>query len=205
MPATPVTCIVADDHPAILDAVCRFLGDEPGIDLRGSSRDGTLALELIEQLRPRIAVLDVRMPGIDGIEIAVKLAASASHTSVILYTAEPARSVLLASVDAGIRGLVLKGSPLEHLARAVRVVADGGSHVDPALASVMVGSDVSARIPSLTKRERGVLRLLGEGMRDEQVGRTLSISPLTVRADVDHSMAKLGCTTRMQAVAALLG
>jgi DNA-binding NarL/FixJ family response regulator len=144
------------------------------------------------------------MPGIDGIEIAVKLAASSALTAVIHYTAEPARSILLASVDAGVRGLVLKGSPLQDLARAIRVVAEGGSYIDAALAFVLAGPDAGERILSLTKRERGVLRLLGEGMRDEQVGRTLSISPLTVRADVLHSMTKLGCATRTEAVAAVL-
>jgi DNA-binding NarL/FixJ family response regulator len=202
--AGPVRCVVADDHPAILDAVSRFLEAERGFQLLGSAGDGEGALQLIEELAPDIALLDIRMPGFGGIEIASKLAAADSATSVVLFTAFPERALLLAALDVGVRGFILKEAPLDELARALRIVVSGGSYIDASLASVLAGPAANERMLTLTKRERDVLRLLAEGMRDEQAGRTLSISPLTVRTHVQHAMAKLSCDTRTQAVAVAL-
>jgi two-component system response regulator DesR len=203
--STAIRIIVADDHPAILDAVTRFLGSERGFELVGRAGDGQAALQLIEEAKPEIALLDIRMPGLGGIDIAAKLAAKSScTTSVVLYTAYPERALLLASLDAGVRGFILKEAPLEELLRALRIVAGGGSYIDAALAGVLAGPGSNERMLTLTKRERDVLRLLAEGMRDEQAGRTLSISPLTVRTHVQHAMAKLKCDTRTQAVAVAL-
>jgi two-component system, NarL family, response regulator DesR len=202
--STVIRCVVADDHPAILDAVSRFLESESGFDLVGRANDGERVLKLIDEHAPEIALLDIRMPGIGGIDIAAKLAASRSSTSVVLYTAYPERALLLAALDAGVRGFILKEAPLDELLRAIRIVAAGGSYIDAALAGVLAGPAATERMLSLTKRERDVLRLLAEGMRDEQAGRTLSISPLTVRTHVQHAMAKLKCDTRTQAVAVAL-
>jgi DNA-binding NarL/FixJ family response regulator len=201
---TSIRCIVADDHPAILDAVSRFLEGEAGFELLGRAGDGQGALRLIEEHEPQIALLDIRMPGIGGIDIAAKLAAAASPVSVVLFTAYPERALLLAALDVGVRGFILKEAPLEELLRAIRIVAGGGSYIDPSLAGVLAGPAANERMLTLTKRERDVLRLLSEGMRDEQAGRTLSISPLTVRTHVQHAMAKLKCDTRTQAVAVAL-
>ena len=203
--STAIRLVVADDHPAILDAVTRFLEGERGFELIGRAGDGETALELIEELKPEIALLDIRMPRLGGIDIAAKLAKkSSSSTSVVLYTAYPERALLLAALDAGVRGFILKEAPLDELVRALRIVAGGGSYIDAALASVLAGPGADERMLTLTKRERDVLRLLAEGMRDEQAGRTLSISPLTVRTHVQHAMAKLKCDTRTQAVAVAL-
>ena len=201
---TTIRCIVADDHPAILDAVSRFLEGEAGFELAGRAADGEGALRLIEEQNPQIALLDIRMPGIGGIDIAAKLTAASSPVSVVLFTAYPERALLLAALDVGVRGFILKEAPLDELLRAIRIVAGGGSYIDPSLAGVLAGPAANERMLTLTKRERDVLRLLSEGMRDEQAGRTLSISPLTVRTHVQHAMAKLKCDTRTQAVAVAL-
>jgi DNA-binding NarL/FixJ family response regulator len=202
--STVIRCVVADDHPAILDAVSRFLESERGFELVGRANDGESVLRLIDEEKPEIALLDIRMPGIGGIDIAAKLAVEKSPTSVVLYTAYPERALLLAALDAGVRGFILKEAPLDELLRAIRIVAGGGSYIDAALAGVLAGPATTERMLTLTKRERDVLRLLAEGMRDEQAGRTLSISPLTVRTHVQHAMAKLKCETRTQAVAVAL-
>ena len=170
----------------------------------GRANDGERVLQLIDEHAPQIALLDIRMPGIGGIDIAAKLASKHSETAVVLYTAYPERALLLAALDAGVRGFILKEAPLDELLRAIRIVAGGGSYIDAALAGVLAGPAATERMLTLTKRERDVLRLLAEGMRDEQAGRTLSISPLTVRTHVQHAMAKLKCDTRTQAVAVAL-
>src|SRR6185436_16127961 len=116
-----------------------FLEGERGFELAGRAGDGERALQLIEELAPDIALLDIRMPGFGGIEIAAKLAAQASTTSVVLFTAYPERALLLAALDVGVRGFILKEAPLDELARALRIVVGGGSYIDASLASVLAG------------------------------------------------------------------
>jgi DNA-binding NarL/FixJ family response regulator len=202
--ATTYRVVVADDHPAILDAVSRFVESERGFELAGRAGDGETALQLIRELEPELALLDIRMPGMGGIDVATALTRPPSPTAVVLYTAYPERALLLAALDAGVRGFILKEAPLDELARALRIVAGGGNYIDAALAGLLAGPAVDERMNSLTKRERDVLRLLAEGMRDEQAGRKLAISPLTVRTHVQHAMEKLKCDTRTQAVAVAL-
>lgn len=198
-----VRCVVADDHPAIVDAVARFLETE-GIEVVGAATDGAEALARIEELAPEVAVLDVQMPGLGGIEVARLLATAGSPTGAILYTGYPERALVVEAIDAGARGFVLKESPLADLARAIELVAEGRTYVDPVLASVLAGPDAAVRVPGLTKRERQVLRLLADGMRNEDAAKELSISPLTVRTHIEKAMEKLEADTRTQAVATAL-
>jgi DNA-binding NarL/FixJ family response regulator len=204
MVAMPFRCLVADDHPAIVDAISRFLEQAEEVDLVGRARDGQQALRLITELAPDVAVLDVRMPAISGIEIARQLCSEGSSTMVILYTADADRSVVLEALDAGAQGFLLKEAPLDDLIRAIEMVCAGGTYVDPALTGLLASPLATERLPTLTKREREVLRLLADGMRNEQVALELSISPHTVRTYVKKAMDKLEADTRTQAVASAL-
>lgn len=196
--------LVADDHPAILDAVARYVGDEDGIELIGRASNGQEALRMIADRRPDVAILDIRMPGLGGIEILRELASAEFSPAVILYTGFPERSLLLESLDAGARGFLRKEAPLSDLMRAIRIVAGGGTYIDPELAGVLASPLATDRLHTLTKREREILRLLADGMRNEEVGRVLTISPLTVRTHVKHAMEKLEADTRTQAVASAM-
>jgi DNA-binding NarL/FixJ family response regulator len=200
----PIRCVVFDDHPAIVDAVARFLAGEDGLEIVGTAGDGIAALACIEENRPEVAVVDVHMPGMTGIELARRVSTDMPATSVILYTGFAERALVVEAIDAGAKGFVLKESPLPDLVRAIRLVAEGRTYVDAVLASVLAGPDVTARIPGLTKREREVLRLLADGMRNEDAARELSISPLTIRTHVEKAMTKLEADTRTQAVATAL-
>jgi DNA-binding NarL/FixJ family response regulator len=184
--------------------VSRFLEEVDDVELVGQAVDGGHALQLIQDLAPEVAVLDIRMPEPNGIEIARRLSQAGSETAVILYTAGGDRPVLLEALDAGARGFLLKEAPLDDLARAIRIVAGGGTYVDPALAGLLAGPQAAERLHTLTKREREVLRLLADGMRNIQVAEVLSISPLTVRSHVKKAMDKLEADTRTQAVARAL-
>jgi len=199
-----IRLLVADDHPAILDAVAQFIAEEEDIELVARAADGEQALRLIETRQPDVAVLDIRMPKLGGIEILRKLAEAKNALPVILFTGYPERGLLLECLDVGARGFVLKESPLADLMRAVTIVAHGGTYIDPVLAGVLAGPQVAERLPVLTKREREVLRLLSDGMRNEQVASELLISPLTVRSHVKNAMEKLEADTRTQAVASAL-
>jgi DNA-binding NarL/FixJ family response regulator len=199
-----ITCVIADDHPAILDAVRRALADA-GIEVVGEALDGDEAMQLVEEHGPTVALIDVKMgPGVNGIEVTRRIRRSSPETAAVLYTSYGDRSLLVEALDAGARGYVLKGAPLEELVRAVRHVAGGGSYVDGALVPALSGAAALDHAPQLTERERDVLRLLAEGLRNEEIGRRLYISPETVKAHVAKAMRKLDADTRTQAVAEAL-
>ena len=195
--------LVADDHPAVVEAVADVLA-EHGIEIAGRARDGNDAVEQIELQKPTVAILDLRMPGQSGIEVARIVGRSAPDTAVILYTAFGDRALLTEALDAGARGFVLKEAPLAEVVRAVELVASGRTYVDPVLAGVLSSSAATDKMLNLTQRERDVLRLLADGMTNEEIGKSLFISPETVRTHVRKAMAKLDADTRTQAVATAL-
>lgn len=198
----PITCVIADDHPAMLTAVADVL-ERNGVVIVGRASDGQEALGQIEATQPRVALVDIRMPRLSGIEVAKQAAAVAPNTSIVFYTAYGDRALLSEALDVGARGFVLKEAPLPDLVRAVERVAAGEAYVDPVLAGVLVSAQ-SDTIPTLTQREREVLRLLADGHANEEIGKRLFISPETVRTHVRKAMAKLEADTRTQAVAIAL-
>jgi DNA-binding NarL/FixJ family response regulator len=175
-----------------------------GIEIVGRAADGEDALAQIEATKPRVAVVDVRMPRLSGLELAKRASVSSPDTVVVLYTAYGDRALLSEALDAGVRGFVLKEAPLSDLVRAVERVAAGDAYVDPVLAGVLVSSQATDSLPSLTQRERDVLRLLADGLSNDEIGKRLFISPETVRTHVRKAMAKLEADTRTQAVATAL-
>ncbi len=199
----PVTCVVADDHPAVLEAVAEFLV-QGGIEVLARARDGEEALEKIEQRKPQVALVDVRMPKLGGIEVARRAQRAAPETSILLYTGYGDRALLTEALDAGVRGFVLKEAPMDDLLRAIQSVATGGTYVDPVLAGTLAAHSVGNKLPELTQRERDVLRLLADGLANEEIGKRLFISAETVRTHIRKAMGKLDADTRTQAVAQAL-
>ena len=198
-----VTCVVADDHPAMLTAVAETLGRN-GFEIVGTARDGGEALTMIETERPDIAVVDVRMPRLSGIEVASQAATTAPDTAIVLYTAFGDQALLSEALEVGVRGFVLKEAPLADLVRAVQRVSAGEAYIDPVLAGALVSGQLGAPVPTLTQREREVLRLLADGLSNDEIGKSLGISPETVRTHVRKAMAKLEADTRTHAVATAL-
>jgi len=198
-----ITCVVADDHPAVLEAVAEFLV-QGGIEVVARARDGADALEKIEQRKPLVALVDVRMPKLGGIELTRRAQRSVPETSILLYTGYGDRALLTEALDAGVRGFVLKEAPMDDLLRALQSVASGGTYVDPVLAGTLAASSIGNKLPQLTQRERDVLRLLADGLANEEIGKRLFISAETVRTHVRKAMDKLDADTRTQAVARAL-
>jgi DNA-binding NarL/FixJ family response regulator len=200
--AASPTCVVADDHPPVLESVSRYL-DTQGFRVIGRASTGDEALALIESQRPGVAVLDLRMPGLPGASVIRRAARTTPQSSCLVYSGFGDAAHLNEVLDAGARGYVLKEAPLDTLVRALGTVAGGGMYVDPALADVLIRA-LPARDLGLTPRERDVLRLLADGHSNESIGRELFISPDTARTQLGTAMAKLGVSTRTQAVAAAL-
>ncbi len=195
-----IRCVLADDHPAVLDSLSSFL-KKHGFDVVALARDGNQALAAIEEKRPQVALVDLKMPGLSGIEVARCAARASPETGVILYTGIGDREHLTEALDAGAQGFLLKEAPLEDLVRAIETVASGGVYVDSVLAGVIATAEGARQSPKLTQREREILRLLADGLRNEEIGKQLFISPETVRTHLRKATQKLNADTRTQAVA----
>ena len=200
--AAKPTCVVADDHPPVLESVSRFLGQQ-GFRVVGRARNGEEAVALVESQRPSVAVLDLRMPLVAGTAVIRQVARTTPQCSCVVYTGFGDGALLTEALDAGARGFVLKDAPLDELVRALETVGTGGMYIDPALADILIRSSPSREL-GLTARERDVLRLLADGHSNESIGRELFISPDTARTQLGAAMAKLGVSTRTQAVATAL-
>ena len=201
--ADHTTVVVADDHPALRAAVTATLSAH-GINVAGEAADGEEALAAIETHRPQVAVLDANMPRLGGIDVAARVQRTVPETALLLYTGYGNRALLVEALEVGIRGFVLKEAPLNELVRAVEVVAGGGTYVDPLLAGSLINAKLDTALPELTQRERQVLRLLADGLSNDEIGKRLFISPDTVRSNVQKAMGKLDANTRTQAVATAL-
>ena len=198
-----ITCVVADDHPPILDCLTRYLA-AAGFDVLATAPDGARALEAVTSLGPVVCIADVRMPKLDGLELAREIAKVAPQTAVLLYSGVSDRGLASEALDAGAHGFALKDAPLEDLGRAIDTVASGGLYIDPVLAAALASNRRTDTHKALSEREREVLRMLAEGGSYAEIGSTLYLSPDTIRAHSQRAMAKLGARTRTQAVAVAL-
>jgi DNA-binding NarL/FixJ family response regulator len=194
---------VADDHPAVARAMSEVLA-ESGIQITAQARNGEEALAAIQRLQPNVALLDVRMPRMSGLEVARASARLAPKTAIILYTGYGEQALLTEALDAGVHGFVSKDAPLTEIVRAVQLVAEGRTYVDPVLAGVISHSNGVGKVSQLTQREREVLRMLAGGHSNAVIGKALFISPETVRSHVRKAMGKLDAATRTEAVAIAL-
>ena len=197
----PLRCLLADDHPALVVAVSDFLA-ENGFIVVGPASNGEQAVEFAESEQPQLAVVDYRMPGLDGRELLTRLQAAVPGIKVLVYTAEASAAIVHEALARGAAGIVLKDAPLADLVRALHTVEAGRTYVDPALATAAMGAAATA--PTLTAREREVLSLLSSGQSHEEIGGVLGIGTETVRTHLRKACDKLGASTRTQAVATAL-
>jgi DNA-binding NarL/FixJ family response regulator len=198
-----ITLVVADDHPPILDCLTRYLA-VAGFDVLGAAPDGVRALEAVTSLGPVVCIADVRMPKLDGLELAREIARVAPQTAVLLYSGVSDRGLVSDALDAGARGFALKDAPLEDLGRAIDIVAAGELYIDPVLGAALASNRRADTHKALSEREREVLRMLAEGGSYADIGSTLYLSPDTIRSHAQRAMTKLGARTRTQAVAVAL-
>ena len=197
-----ITVLLADDHEVVREGLRLALLRSPHIRVVGEAADGETAVSLAERRRPDVIVMDLRMPGMDGIEATEEIVRNVPDAKVLIFTAYSERALLQRGLESGARGYILKEAPHETLLRAIEKVAGGETFVDPALMSALTksrdGSDV------LTAREREILQLLADGMSNADVAARLFISQETVKSHVRHILTKLEADTRTQAVAIAL-
>ncbi len=206
MPA-PLRVLMADDHPIVLAGMKALVTADAGLDLVGEARDGRIALQLAKDLQPDIAVLDIGMPGLNGLEVALTLRTEAPDIRVIILTVHEDRAYLRQLLEAGVAAFLLKRSAAEELVRAIHAVAEGGLYLDPAIAGKVVGAAARSTPNSplgapaeLSERETEVLRLLAEGHTSKEISSRLTISVKTVETYKARAMDKLGFKTRVDVV-----
>ena len=196
-----ITCLIADDHEVVREGVRLSLSRAPHIRVVGEASDGATAVALAERRRPNVVIMDVRMPGMDGLEATRVLSNRLPSTSVLMFTAYGERSLLARGLESGAKGYILKESHHQSLLRAIERVASGEGYVDPALMPDFLSRE---REEMLTPREREILQLLADGMSNADVASRLFISQETVKSHVRHILAKLEADTRTHAVAIAL-
>jgi DNA-binding NarL/FixJ family response regulator len=180
-----------------------MFGGVDDLELIGSAETGEEALEAIERLQPEVVIMDVRLPGIDGISAVKRMAQAAPSVKTLMFSAYGDKRLLSDAISAGARGYVMKGSPPEDLLRAIRTVTSGKPFVDPSLSPTLLTVDGMAEAP-LSEREREVLQLLAEGYHTEEVARRIGLSAETVKSDTKRAIRKLEADTRVHAVAIAL-
>ena len=190
------TCVIADDHVIVRDGIRMRLGPDSAVEIVGEAADGTKALELLRSLQPDIALIDLRMPGLDGFEVAAAARDEGLPTRIIIYSALASPQLLERGFEAGISGYIGKESHREVLFSAIEVVAQGERFVDPTVAARMIGPKDAA----LTTREEGVLALMADGLGNNAIAERLELAPETVRHHVSAVMRKLEASSRTEAV-----
>jgi DNA-binding NarL/FixJ family response regulator len=200
---TPTRCLSVDDHPTVRQGLGRMFGQAPDVELVGSVDSGEAVIDAVRRLQPEVVIVDVRLPGIDGISTLKRIAEAAPDVKTVVFSAYGDKRLLSDAIAAGARGYVMKGSPPEDLFRAIRTVKGGKPFVDPSLSPTLLMSAVGPDAP-LSEREREILQLLAEGLHTEEVAQRIGLSTETVKSDTKRAILKLEADTRVHAVAIAL-
>ena len=204
--ADAITILVVDDHAVVREGLRAFLALQDGFEIVGEAADGDEAIEQAERLDPDVILMDLVMPGRDGVSAMQMLKQRASRSRVVVLTSFLEDDRLLPALEAGAAGYLLKNSQPAELARAVRAAHAGKAVIDPTVAARLVHA-LSDRPPvrdgasfeQLTGREREVLALIAQGRSNKRIAFELGISEKTVKTHVGHVLAKLDVTDRTQA------
>ena len=205
--AQPIRVILADDHAVVRKGIREFLEEEDDIVVVAEATDGSEAVDLVARHEPDVAVLDIQMPGVGGIEATRRIRAEQPGVRVLILTAYDDDPYIFALLQAGASGYILKTAGSRELAEAVRAVHRGESALDPAVAQKVVQQLTTGRPPgaqasveALTERELDVLRLAAKGLTNKAIGRALEISDRTVQGHLSNVYGKLNVSSRTEAV-----
>jgi DNA-binding NarL/FixJ family response regulator len=194
-----IRVLLTDDHPVVREGLRGMLAAEPDIEVVGEAASGPEAVALAARLRPDVVLMDLRMPGGDGVDAIRYL----TGTTVVVLTTYDSDADILRAVEAGAAGYLLKDTPAAVLADRVRAAARGETVLAPAVASRLVGrmrAQQPARAEQLSQRETEVLALAARGLTNAQIGRELHVSEATVKTHLLRASAKLGVSGRTAAV-----
>ncbi|MGV7030583.1 response regulator transcription factor [Methylobacterium symbioticum] len=198
---------LADDHPIVLAGIRSLLTADPGIELVGEATSGTDALPMIHSAGPDVAVVDVSMPGLNGLELTERVSGECPSTRVLVLTVHEDAAYVRPLLEAGARGYLLKRSAADDLLRAVHAVAAGGIYLDPSIASHALDSstttgraDADGGGEALSPRETETLRLIAQGFSNKEIARRIDVSVKSVETYKARAAEKLGLKTRAEII-----
>lgn len=199
--------LVVDDHPMVRRGLRDFLELYDDFEVVGEASDGLAAIALASTTNPDVVVMDLRMPRLDGIEATRELRASQPGVEIVAITGSVDEDRVMAAIEAGAAGFVLKDADADDIAAAVRAARNGELYLDPAVAGIVARNLRAPLAPpddgfddhNLTPRERDVLALVARGLPNRAIGEALGITERTARTHVSNILAKLGLTSRTQA------
>ncbi|MFI0371197.1 response regulator [Actinomadura sp. 1N219] len=203
-----ITVLLVDDEPMVCAHLRTILGAADDVQVVGEAHDGAAGVEAVVRYRPHVVLMDLRMPGVDGLAAIERIAALRSPPAVVALTTFDADEYVIRALRAGAAGFLLKSTPPEDLVKLVRVAADGHTVMSAAATMRLLGtadaraSDrdrTRALVGGLTGRETQVLACLGEGLSNAQIAGRLHLSEATVKGHVSRLLDKLGCANRTQA------
>jgi DNA-binding NarL/FixJ family response regulator len=202
-----IRVLIADDHAVVREGLRAVVGSEPDLEVVGEAATGREAVERSSELRPDVVLMDIQMPGINGIEATRRVLDHNPRVGVVVLTMFEDDDSVASAMRAGARGYVLKGAPPSEILKVLRAVAGGEAHFGPEIASRLVDFLAPAKAPSpaeampeLTAREREILGLIARGHSNAAIASRLFVSPHTVRNHVTHIFAKLQVADRAQAI-----
>lgn len=190
-----IRLVIAEDQALVLGALATLLGLESDINIVARVGDGAAALDAVREFKPDILLSDIEMPQMTGLDVAEAIAREGLAARVLIVTTFGRAGYLRRAMDAGVRGYLLKDTPADALAAAIRKVAAGGRAIAPELAELAWDAPANP----LTERERDVLRLADEGRSNKEIARQLDLSPGTVRNYLSEASAKLFAASRIEA------
>jgi DNA-binding NarL/FixJ family response regulator len=197
--------LLADDQALVRAGFALILSAEPDLEVVGEAGDGAEAVALAAELQPDVVLMDVRMPGLDGIEATRRIGGVAPAAKVLMLTTFDLDEYVIEAFRAGASGFLLKTAPRDQLVAAVRTVETGDSLLTPVSTRKLIEQfarppEDSPALGSLTSRERNVLELLARGLSNAEIAAELVVEPSTVKSHVANVLAKLGCRDRIQAI-----
>jgi DNA-binding NarL/FixJ family response regulator len=206
MPA-PVRVLLADDHAIVRKGIRDFIEEDPELTVIAEAANGAEALRLAREQRPDVAVLDIQMPQMTGIDATREIKAQAPGVRVLVLTAYEDDPYIFALLRAGADGYILKNADADEIVRAVKTVAGGGKVLDPAVAGKVIAqlstgkpAGAAEQVEALSEREIDVLRLAAQGLTNKAIGQTLQISDRTVQGHLASIYGKLAVASRTEAV-----
>ncbi len=210
-PAGPVTVVVADDQSAVREGLVLLLGTLPGIVVAGQAADGDAAINLVDAVHPQVALMDLNMPGCDGVAATRRITAEHPQTRVVVLTTYADDESIIGALQAGALGYLTKDATRAEIGRAVVAAAAGQAVLDPGVQQRLLSA--AARAPGaaappaegpggadLTPREAEVLRLIAAGQSNREIARSLFVTEATVKTHVNRIFAKTGARDRAQAM-----
>jgi NarL family two-component system response regulator LiaR len=201
-----IRILIADDHPVVRDGLAAMLSTQPDFNVVAQAASGLEAIHKADSYQPDIILMDLEMPDMDGVQALQQLRIHQPDIQVLVFTAFDTDERILSAVQAGAKGYLLKGAPRDELFKAIRVISEGGSLLQPVIASKLlkhiskVPGEIEDIRASLTEREAEVLKHLAKGMTNREIAESLVITERTVKFHVSAILTKLGASNRTEAV-----